>query len=152
MATSVDCIHCVGCGNDISKSSRGRRKLGPDSTGDSASRNQALLGWKFLIKKQLQEQGIPHEKVMVDLDNPGKMCKHCFNEFKKYYNLQIQLESSLLAALQLIVSSGSDVSTISIPENSPDSQESECKRRCTQPSVNVSNSSSPSVMVRNLNR
>ena len=31
MATP-EAIHCIGCAKDISKSSRDRRKLGPDST------------------------------------------------------------------------------------------------------------------------
>ena len=34
MATP-EAIYCIGCANDISKSSRDRRKLVPDSTGNS---------------------------------------------------------------------------------------------------------------------
>ena len=42
------------------------------------------------------------EEVTLNLDDPGKTCKHCFMEFKKYYNLQVQLEISLSKALQHI--------------------------------------------------
>ena len=41
MATP-EAIHGIGCAKDISKSSRDRRKLGPDSTGNSVARKQAL--------------------------------------------------------------------------------------------------------------
>ena len=54
MATP-EAIHCIGCAKDISKSSRDRRKLGPDSTGNPVARKQALSGWKFFFGKQLQQ-------------------------------------------------------------------------------------------------
>ena len=54
MATP-EAIHCIGCAKDISKSSRDGRKLGPDSTSNLVARKQALSGWKFLFRKQLQQ-------------------------------------------------------------------------------------------------
>ena len=50
MATP-EAFHCIGCAKDISKSSRDRRKLGPDSTGNPVARKQALSGWKFFFGK-----------------------------------------------------------------------------------------------------
>ena len=48
MATP-EAIHCIGCAKDISKSSRDRRKLGTNSTGNPVARKQALSGWKLFL-------------------------------------------------------------------------------------------------------
>jgi len=144
-AAAAAAIYCIGCGDDISESSKTRRKLGPDSTSDPMSREQALLGWKYLFKKQLQQQRISEEEVPLNFDDPGKICKHCFNEFRKFNNLQVQLENGLLTAMQQMklrsnVSSSSDYSPPHV---------SQCKRRCSHPPASVLDSGSPSVMVRN---
>ena len=53
MATP-EAIHYIGCAKDISKSSRDRRKLGLDSTGNPVARKQALSGWKLAAAISLQ--------------------------------------------------------------------------------------------------
>ena len=49
MATP-EAIQCIGCAKDISKSSRDRRKLGPDSNGNPVARKQALSAGPDLEK------------------------------------------------------------------------------------------------------
>ena len=149
MATP-EAIHCIGCAKDISKSSsRERRKLGPDSTGNPVARKQALSGWNFLFRKQLQLHGISEKDVMLDLDDPGKMCKLCFMEFKKYHNLQAQLEGSLSAVLQHMKLSFMDTTATATATNTSiePSTPPQSKRPCSHPMVSLSDSSSPSVMV-----
>ena len=55
MATP-EAIHYISCAKNISKSSRDRRKLGPDSTGNQVARKQALSRWKFLVKMEVSSQ------------------------------------------------------------------------------------------------
>lgn len=63
-------------------------------------RMQALSGWIFLLKRTLQQQGVSIDAIEIDLHNPGKVCKYCFLEFRKYNKLQVQLEGNLSVALQ----------------------------------------------------
>ena len=46
MATP-EAIHCIGCAKDISKSSRDRRKLVPDSTGNQLQDSKFCLDGSF---------------------------------------------------------------------------------------------------------
>ena len=151
MATPSVAIYCVGCGVDLSQlSSRDRRNLNSDSTGDPVLRKQALSGWRFLLCKKLQQQGISIDDITYDLENPGKMCKHCFTEFKKYQNLQVELEGRLSVALQCI-ELGLEGSTT---EATDAAASSSCltppsKRRCARSSsFPLSTSASPPVTVR----
>ncbi len=69
MATVLVEIHYIGCGDDLSKlssklSSKDRRNLGSDSTGDPFLRKQAISGWPYLLNKKLQSQGITLQSIV----------------------------------------------------------------------------------------
>ena len=81
-------MHCIGCGDDISKIPSKRRSLCSDSVVDPGPRKQAQ-------------------------ENPGRMCKPCFTQFWNYQNLLAQLEKKKLSlALQRFDLTDSKISAL----------------------------------------
>ena len=93
MAT-LETIHYIGCAKDISKSSRDRRKLGPDSTGNPVARKQALSGWKFHFRKQLLQspcnQQEREKSIAKALHAPLEGWQKIFPSKERHDNFQLQ--------------------------------------------------------------
>ena len=77
-------MHCIGCGEDISKIPTKRRSLCSDSVGDLGPQKRALCAWVSLLSKQLQLQGISISDTTIDQENPGRMCKPSFGTIKNF--------------------------------------------------------------------
>ncbi len=124
---------CLGCGEDL-QVSRERRKLGSDSVSGSGSRESVFAEWKILISNEVQVQGIPYYQVFRDQENPGKMCKKCFRNFKKLCKISSQLRANLALPVEKLcpvitcsrnlASSSSGITSDSTPTR---------KRRCYRP-------------------
>ncbi len=90
-------VYCIGCGDNLShKSSKDRRNLRSDSIGDPAPREEALSEWISLLNSKLQLRGLSIDDINIDTENPGKMCRQCFNDFRRYHSLKMKLDAGNL--------------------------------------------------------
>ena len=95
-------VVCVGCGVDVSSSSR--RNLNEDSTAAAGPRENVVSAWLSIVRKLLQVQGLSVADTCIDPSNPGRMCKCCFAGFERLHKLQVQLEGKVAIALQQLSS------------------------------------------------
>ncbi len=79
--------YCVGCGENFTGSSKNRRDFGANSKGKPETCQRVRVLWTFLMQQELGD--VPIDSVFLDLDNPGRMCKGCFNAYDRYSRLLV---------------------------------------------------------------
>ena len=113
-ATSHTCraTYCFGCGNEVKPENR--RKL------DNEEAKNVVLAWKAFLEDEghLIGEDVSLDAILngEDSQRPPKMCRKCFNSYKKYFEFHQTIKQKLTKAIEVLELS--PCSTLPLPSSS----------------------------------
>ena len=108
IARQAEKIFCVGCGEDIT-TFRVKHVLCSDISKDA---QEVRSLWCYLFDEELVKIGLEEQaRNLVTTDTTGKMCRRCFNTFKRCSALINSIRTDVAKAVQTFQDNGSLNST-----------------------------------------
>ena len=104
--------YCFGCGNEVKPENR--RKL------DNEEAKNVVLVWKAFLEDEghLIGEDVSLDAILngEDSQRPLKMCRKCFNGYKKYFEFHQTIKQKLTKAIEVLELS--PCSTLPLPSSS----------------------------------